>query len=182
MDETEDDDERIARALERLEDAVARKPGFGRSTATSTTTLAGGLRCVTREAGHVIETDLVEALGGTGTGPSPSAVVRAALGSCLAMGYRLRAARHRVPVDSIRVEVVTESAVSGMLDPDSTLPPGFLDIRCHVEIDSPAAADRLERVMAEADRLSPVLDIVSRPNLVDRCRADGSRDITGGER
>lgn len=158
----------IAQQLERLEEALAQRPGFGRSTATSTTTLVDGLRCVTHEGEHVIETDLVAALGGGDAGPSPSALLRAAIGTCLAMGYRLRAARRRVPIDSIRVVVETDSAVAGMLDLDAGVPPGFLGIRYRVEIDSSAAADEIERVVAEADRLSPVLDVVRRANDVGR--------------
>jgi uncharacterized OsmC-like protein len=170
-------DQRIGRAVARLEEAVERKPGFGRSIATSTTTLANGLRSVTREAGHRIETDLPPALGGEGTGPTPSALLRAALGSCLAMGYRLRAARLGIPVDSIRVEVETDSAIGGMLDPSSAFPPGFIEVRHRVEIDSPAPVDQVERLIQEGDQLSPVLDAISRAN-----RVTGANRQTGATR
>jgi uncharacterized OsmC-like protein len=171
------DDERIGRALSRLESAVERKPGFGRSTARSTTTLVGGLRCSSREGEHRIDTDLPGPLGGGGSGPTPGVLLRAALGSCLAMGYRLRAARHGIPIGSIRVEVETDSAIAGMLDPTSATPPGFLELRYRVEIDSPAPAADVERLIDEGDRLSPVLDAVGRANRVQR-----SVSITGGAR
>jgi uncharacterized OsmC-like protein len=160
--------ERIGRALARLEDALGRKAGFGRSTTTSMTTLVDGLRCATNEADHRIETDLTAALGGDGSGPTPSVLLRASLGSCLAMGYRLRAAHHGVPVESIRVDVETESAIGGMLDPDSAFPPGFIEVRYRVEIDSPAPAGQIERLIEEGDRLSPVLDALTRANRVTR--------------
>jgi uncharacterized OsmC-like protein len=161
-------EERIGRALARLEDAVHEKPGFGRSTATSTTTLVDGLRCATHEGDHRIETDLTAALGGDASGPTPSVLLRASLGSCLAMGYRLRAARHGVPVESICVDVVTESAVGGMLDPGSAFPPGFIEVRYSVEIGSPAPAGQIERLIEEGDRLSPVLDALVRALPVTR--------------
>lgn len=154
--------------MTRLETAVERKPGFGRSIATSSTTLIEGVRCVSEEGDHRIETDLTPALGGDGNGPTPSVLLRAALGSCLAMGYRLRAARHGIPVESVRVEVQTESAIAGMLDPASTLPPGFIEIWYHVEIDSPAPAALVEQLIDEGDRLSPVLDAVASANRVGR--------------
>jgi organic hydroperoxide reductase OsmC/OhrA len=165
---------RIAKAIGRLEDAVAHKPGFGHSSSRSTTTLEDGLRCVTSEGDHRIETDLTAALGGDGSGPTPSALLRAALGSCLAMGYRLRAARHGVPVAAIRVEVETDSAIGGMLDPGSAFPPGFLEVRYCVEIDSRAPAGQVEALIDEGDRLSPVLDALTRANRVARLAASPS--------
>ncbi len=161
-------EERLGRALFRLERAIQRKPGFGRSTSVSRTTLVDGLRCESTEGDHVVGTDLGPALGGHDTGPNPSALLRAALGSCLTMGYRLRAARHGVPINGIRVEVETDSELDGMLDPDSPSPPGFIDIRYRVVIDSPAPADVVDRLMDEADRLSPLLDAVTRANRVTR--------------
>lgn len=161
-------DERILDALVRLEGRVLRRPGLGRSSTVSTTTLVEGLRCVSREGDHVVVSDLGPALGGDDTGPTPSALLRAALGSCLTMGYRLRAARHGIPIDSIQVQVETDSAVGGMLDPDSPFPPGCIEIRYRVEIESPAPAKDIERLIEDADRLSPVLDAISRTNQVTR--------------
>jgi uncharacterized OsmC-like protein len=161
-------DVRIMSAMTRLEAAIEHKPGFGRSITTSSTTLIEGLRCVSEEGGHRVETDLTPALGGQGSEPTPSALLRAALGSCLAMGYRLRAARRGIPVEMVRVEVETESAIGGMLDPASAFPPGFIDVRYRVTIVSPAPAELVEQVIDEGDRLSPVLDAVARANRVSR--------------
>jgi uncharacterized OsmC-like protein len=169
-------DRRIGEALARLESALERKPGFGLGTSHSTTENAAGLRCRTAEGHHQIATDLPVALGGSADAPSPSTLLRAALGSCLAMGYRLRAARHGVELGAIRVVVETDSALAGMLLPYSTAPPGFLEIRYHVEIESSAPAARVARLAAEADRLSPVLDAL-RAN-----RVSPSLSIIGAER
>ena len=166
--------------MTRLEAAVERKPGFGHSISTSSTTLVEGVRCVSEEGDHRIETDLTPALGGEGGGPTPSVLLRAALGSCLAMGYRLRAARHGIPVESVRVDVETESAIAGMLDPASAFPPGFIEIRYHVGIVSPAPAALVERVIDEGDRLSPVLDAVARANRVDRVETGALTSHTSG--
>ena len=161
-------DLRIRSAMTRLEGAVERRPDFGHSISTSSTTLVEGVRCVSEEGEHRIETDLSPALGGQAGGPTPSALLRAALGSCLAIGYRLRAARHGVPIDGVRVDVETTSAIGGMLDPASAYPPGFIEIRYHVEIASPAPAGLVERLIDEGDRLSPVLDAIARANHVSR--------------
>lgn len=164
--EQRSDDQRIADALVRLERALDRKLGFGRSSGTMTTTLEAGLRCVSSEGDHRIVSDLPPALGGDGSAPTPSHLLRAALGSCLAMGYRLRAARCGVAVDTIVVEVETDSAIDGLLDERSPVPPGFIDIRAHVTITSPAAASRIDAIIDEADRCSPVLDTITRVNDV----------------
>ena len=161
-------EEQIRQALIRLEAAVQRRADLGRSSVRSTTTLVEGLRCVSREGNHTVASDLGPALGGDDSGPTPSALLRVALGSCLTMGYRLRAARHGIPIESIRVEVEMESAVGGMLDPDSPFPPGCIEVRYRVEIESPAPVDAIERIVDEADRFSPVLDAVIRPNRVIR--------------
>lgn len=160
------DDQRIADALVRLERAIDRRPGFGHSTGVMTTTLGPGLRCVSSEGDHCIVSDLPPALGGEGSAPTPSQLLRAALGSCLAMGYRLRAARSGIPVDAIVVDVETDSAIDGLLDERSPLPPGFMAIRARVSITSPATASRLDPLVDEADRRSPVLDTITRSNDV----------------
>jgi len=153
-------DVRISRALSRLESACASRPGFGHACNASVTTLTGALRCRTDELGGTIETDLPAALGGDGAGPTPSMLLRAALGSCLAMGYRLRAARHGVVFRSIRVVVETDSAIAGMLDRDAVEPAGFIQTRYLVEISSDAPREQVAAIVDEADRLSPVLDVV----------------------
>lgn len=169
------DEHRIGAALTRLESALARRPGFGRTSNTSTTENLVGLRCRTDENDHRIETDLPPALGGTATGPTPSTLLRAALGSCLAMSYRLRAARHGVELGAIRVTVETDSALAGMLLTDSTVPPGFLEIRYHAEIEAGAPASEIEQLVAEADRLSPVLDAVRASRLSPSLSIIGGR-------
>jgi uncharacterized OsmC-like protein len=158
----------IADSIERLERTLAHRPGFGVGTSRAVTTLSDDLRCTTEDGPWRIEADLTDRFGGGDSAPSPSALVRAALGSCMAITYRLRAAKHGVPLASVRVTVETESAVAGMLQPDSGEPPGFRAIRYRVEVESTAPTDDVLRVIAEGDRLSPVLDELSRANTVER--------------
>jgi uncharacterized OsmC-like protein len=128
-----------------------------------------GLRCVTDEGGDwCIATDLSPALGGTESAPNPGALVRAALGSCMAMSYRLRAAKHGIELTSVRVTVETDYELEGMLSCESAAPPGFGAVRYHVEIESPAGSDEVRAVLDEGDRLSPILDVFVRANEVSR--------------
>lgn len=158
----------IATAIDRLEQAVARRPGFGRSTETSVTTVTTGLRCSTGEGQWQIHADLPPSLGGTASAPTPGALLRAALGSCLAMGYKLRAAKHGVDLESIRVTVEADSEIAGMLLPDTTAPPGYREIRYHVRVTSRSTPAEIRRVIDEGDALSPLLDVFTRTNTMRR--------------
>ena len=161
----------IATALERLEVAVGGRPGFGVRTCHSTTTVVDGLRCTTEEGPWQTAADLPDSLGGGATAPTPSMLLRAALGSCMAMTYQLRAARHGVQMTAIRVTIETDSDLAGMLLTDAPAPPGFTALRYHVEVESPAPAEVVASVLDEGDRLSPLLDVMTRGHAVRRTTA-----------
>jgi uncharacterized OsmC-like protein len=160
--------ERIATALDRLHRALAARADFGRHTASSVATLSDGLRCSVTEQRWAVEFDLAPALGGDGSAPSPTVLARAALGACLAMGYQLRAAEAGVELSAVRVTVETDSELAGMLVDGAAVPPGFTAIRYHVDIESPASTETVERLVEQGDRLSPVLDMLTRANQVQR--------------
>ena len=84
------------------------------------------------------------------------------------MCYQLRAAEHGVELTSVRVTVETDSELRGMLQCDAAAPPGFTEIRYRVEIESPARPSEVERIVDLADRLSPVLDTLTRTNQARR--------------
>jgi uncharacterized OsmC-like protein len=147
---------------------LARRGDFGHHTATTVTTVVDGVRCRTDEGPWSIETDLPAALGGEGAAPSPSVLARAALSSCLATGYVLRAARHGVELTSVTVHVEADSEIAGMLVCGAPEPAGFREIRCHVEVESPADEACVRRILDESDSLSPLLDLFVRANPVRR--------------
>jgi uncharacterized OsmC-like protein len=160
--------QRIADALKRLNGTLARRSDFGHYTGSSVTTLVEGLRCSSEAAGWTIASDLGPALGGEGSAPTPTVLVSSALGACLAMGYQLQAAEQGIELTSVRVTVETDSEICGMLQCDAAVPPGFTEIRYHVELESPARVSDIERIVDLADRLSPVLDALTRANGVNR--------------
>ena len=165
----------IAGAIERLESAVERRPGFGAGTSRSVTTSTDGVRCSTEEGPWRTDTDLPCALGGNGAAPTPSVLLRAALGSCMAMSYALRAARHGVELTSVCVTVEADSEIAGMLSAEAAAPAGFTEIRYHVEIESPAPNDDVLRIVDEGDQLSPLLDVFARANTMRRTTSIRSR-------
>lgn len=169
-------DERIAAAQARLHSALARHDGFGHSTATSVTVLGDRMATSTSDGPSTVECDLPPALGGDGTAPTPSTLVRAALGACLAMRYRLLAAERGVELTSLQVTVETDSELRGMLELDASVPAGFTAIRYHVDIESPADRGAVEQLVADGDRRSPVLDMLVRTYDIDH-----TIDIVAGD-
>ena len=91
------------------------------------------------------------------------------------MGYQLRAAEDGIELTSLRVTVETDSELCGMLRCDAAVPPGFTAIRYRVDLESPARASDIERIVDRADRLSPVLDALTRVNRVQRTVAINER-------
>ena len=159
--------DRIAGALARLRDTVAARPGFGRHTARSTASLGDGVHCISTQDSWQIATDLPSALGGERSAPTPSQLVQAALGACLAMGYQLRAAERGIELTSVTVTVESDAELRALLSPQD-LSPGFGALRYHVDIDSTGDPAEIEALVDAADRLSPVLADLTRPITVER--------------
>jgi len=105
--------------------------------------------------------------GGTEAGPTPGFYGRAALGSCLAIGYMMRAAKMGVPIRALEVEVQADYD-DGALFGVSDAPPGYSEIRTIVTVESSAPEADVRRVLDEADRHSPYLDVFSRAQKCTR--------------
>lgn len=157
-------DQEILDGRIRIEGIVARQPSVGTDPDVSVTTLTEGVKCETVEGDWTTVSDLPAVLGGTSTACSPGALMRASLGTCLAMGYKIRACRLGVAVDSVTVTVTCQAALIGHLDLDSEQRPGYDEIHYHVELRSDATDAELSRVTEEADELSPVLDAITNVN------------------
>ena len=99
--------------------------------------------------------------GGTGNGPNPGVLGRAALASCLAIGYGMWAARLGVLIDALEVEVQADYDTSANLGLADDVRPGYGAIRCVVTVSSTSPQADVMRVLDTADRLSPYRDIFS---------------------
>src|SRR5215831_16898808 len=93
--------ERIKSAIERSTKALSLKPSLGLGTGISKTKVVNGLYCEITEGKWKFFADMPEGVGGEATGPTPGVYGRAALGSCLAIGYMMRAAALQIPVKSL---------------------------------------------------------------------------------
>jgi uncharacterized OsmC-like protein len=161
------ENEKIAAAISRLRKTLIQRPAFGLGTGRSKSSIAGGLTCHVQEGNWSFVVDMPEPAGGNAEGPTPGVLGRAALGSCLAIGYKMKACEHGVDITGIEVEVQADYDDGGLLG-SSKNPPGYLEVRYLVTVESDAPQDEILKILDEADQRSPYLDIFSRAQSCKR--------------
>ena len=144
------------------------QPADGQGTAVTTTRIRGGVTCDIEDSDWKLVVDEMPGDGGSGLGPDPGVYGRAALGSCLAMGYVMWAAHLNVPLEAVEVTVEADYDARGMLGLDDSVSPGWSAVRYRVAITSPAPDERVREVVETADRYSSILDCLTRPLKVTR--------------
>jgi len=159
--------EKIKLAIERSTKALSLKPSLGQATGISKARIKNGLTCEVREGRWSLVADMPEVIGGNAHGPTPGVYGRAALGSCLAIGYMMKAATMNIPISMLEVEVQADYDDGALLG-TSNVPPGYLDVRYRVTIESDATNEEILKMLDEADRHSPYLDVFSRGQICKR--------------
>ncbi|HWP38757.1 MAG TPA: OsmC family protein [Gemmatimonadales bacterium] len=163
-----DNAEAIKTAIERNVKAVSLRPSVGQGTAVTRARLKPGLSCEIEEGPWRFTVGMSEKYGGSSAGPNPGVYGRAALGSCLAIGYAMWAARLGVPIDALEVEVQADYDVRGELGAAKDVPPGYLAVRYLVRVESPAPEADVQRVLDVGDQHSFWLDDFTRAIPVQR--------------
>jgi uncharacterized OsmC-like protein len=160
-------EERIRAAIERNAKALALKPSIGQGTAVTRVRVREGLTCDIEEGAWMLTADMSEKHGGNGAGPNPGVLGRAALGSCLAIGYSMWAARRGIPLTSLEVEIQADYDSRGEYGVDE-VPPGYREVRYVVKVESEAPEADVLRLLEEAEKHIPYLDIFRNPQKVRR--------------
>lgn len=155
------DQSQIASTLERNIKAVTLRPSVGQGTAVTRATLRDGLACDIQEGPWTLVAGMTEKYGGTNEGPNPGVYGRAALASCLALGYAMWAARLNVQIDALEIEVQADYDVRGELGVNDDVRPGYSQIRYIVNVSSPASPEEIERWLDVADRYSSWRDNIA---------------------
>src|SRR5215207_4979613 len=155
-------DDHIREALERNARAVTLKPSIAQRTGRTTVRLKPGLECEVEDGRWKLTVGMGPNSGGSDAGPSPGTLGRGALGSCLAIGYAMWAARLRVPIDGLQVEIQADFDSRGELGMSDDIPPGYLQVRYIVSVTSTASEADIRRVIDTADKYSPFRDVFSR--------------------
>ena len=149
-------------------------PSKGHMTGVTKARIVDGLRCEVKEDGWTFAADMPEKAGGDGSAPTPGMFGRGALASCLAIGITMWAARMGVQLDDLEVEVQADFDARGELGVDPDVWPGYQEVRYAVSIESPAARDAVEKLLATAERHSPYVDVFGRAQpMVRRARLNG---------
>ena len=171
------DSKTLKHAFKRNKQALKKRPSLGQNTALTTVRVRNGTTCEIESGSKRLVCDVGTKMGGNDAGPGPSILQRGALGSCLAIGYATWAAEMEIPVEDIKVEVESDYDARGQFGVTEE-PPGFMEIRYCVSIESPASEDRIRELIETADAHSPVLDDFKRPIPVNR---EIKITSTGGE-
>ncbi len=149
----------IKAALDRVADVLGRRPDHGKRTFRSVAVAGRGTTCVVEEAGETLTLDVGKALGGTHAGPSPSMVLRAALGGCIVIGIKQWAAWRGVPIDGVQVHVETDVDARGQLGLEDRARPGFEAVRLSILAASPADPIIVEDLIVTTLKYSPLMDV-----------------------
>ena len=159
MEETE----KIRKALDRCKKAFILKPSIAQDTAVSKVRIKNGLTCEISEGNWSLVADMPEGIGGNHTAPTPGVYGRAALGSCLAMGYMMRAALLNLSIKNLEVEVQADFDDGALLGTaDKSIPPGYLEVRYTVTVESDEPEEKIMEMLNEGDVHSPYLDVFAR--------------------
>ncbi len=146
----------IKAAVARSEDRIRAQPKIGHLTKTSKATVEDGLTCHIEDGPWNLTADMRKSLGGQNSEPDPGVFGRAAISSCLAIGYATWFARLDVPVNHIEVEVAADFDYGGVLGTSDSAA-NYSQLRYSASIDSPAAKEEIIKVLDWADAHSPWL-------------------------
>jgi uncharacterized OsmC-like protein len=158
----------LKRVVETAIESIRTNPDAGRGTATTTVRIRNGVTCDVKDGSWKFVADEMPGDGGAGLGPDPGVFGRAALGTCLAMGYVQWAAFLEVPLDSVAVTVEADYDARGMLGVDDSVSPAWSAVRYVVDIESPADEKTLREMIDHADRHSPLLADFREPLSIKR--------------
>lgn len=167
--------ERIKTAVERSVKAMTLRPTIARGTAVTRVRARQGLTCEIEDGRWTLTADMPAKVGGEASGPDPGVFGRSALGSCLAVGYLMWAARREVPVDSLEVEIQADYDARGEYGVGDVRP-GYEEIRYIVTVESEAPEAEIREWLDEAEPHIPYLEVFRRPqNLRRELRINPSR-------
>ena len=166
--------ETIREALERSSTAVTWRPGRGQYTHINKAVINEGTTCSVEEKKFQMTVDVPPSIGGAGAGPTPGALMRSALTSCLAIGVKLWAARVDIEIDYVCVTLEGDVDARGELGVDDEISPGYEGLRLCYVIESKAPKAEIESVIERSLRYSPLFDV-----FTHKQKFDVTLDITG---
>lgn len=157
----------IRTSIERNARAIELRPALAKGSSVTRVRVRDGLTCDVDEGRFRLVADMHEKHGGGDEGPNPGVYGRAALGSCLAIGYMMFASRMGVEIDALEVEIQADWDARPELGITHDQP-GYEQVRYIVTVESPAPEEEVMRVLDETDAHSPYLAVFRKPVDVRR--------------
>lgn len=152
--------QRIRDAFDRMQHVFSKRPAVAQASATMRARIIDGVHCEAREGDWLLSLDMPVEAGGTNAGATPGVHGRAALASCLAIGYSIELARAGIEARSIEVELQVDYDNRGIVGMDNVRP-GYLDVRHTLYLETDAPLDMVQPALERAQRNSPYLDVFS---------------------
>jgi uncharacterized OsmC-like protein len=124
--------------------------------------------------GERVSVSVHKALGGPHDAPTPGDLLCAALAACQDSSVRMVANRLGVELEFLEVNVAGDVDVRGTLMVDRSVPVGFLEMRCDVQMRAKPGTDPrlLDKLQAAAEQSCVVLQTLRKPPRVE-VRFDG---------
>ncbi len=141
--------------------------GPGHDGGSTEVSLRQGLACEIVDGDWRLTADLPSAAGGGDRGPDPGVLLRAALGSCLAMDIVTWASVLEVPLDEVKVIVQSQLEARGNLGL-ALVPAGSSELFLDIQVESSAPRGRIEAVIETAAQHNPRLYDLCNPIPVRR--------------
>ena len=136
----------------------------------SATVGASGYRTDVQAGPHSFIADEPIALGGSGLGPTPYELLLGALSSCMAMTLRMYADRKGWPLQSVTIQLRTDSAHQKDCERCDTTDVGPPRIARRIELAGPLSDEQRTRLLQIADRC-PVKQTLERGLRVESVSA-----------
>jgi uncharacterized OsmC-like protein len=160
--ETMETMDRIRSAFSRLVHVYTKRPEVARYHNVMRARIIEGLACEAREGDWRAVIDMPVEVGGSNQGPTPGVHGRAALASCLAIGYAINLARAGIAVRAIEVQVEADIDYRGLAG-FADVNPGYSAVRHTLYLDCDAPPEQVQPVIDESQRSSPYLNVFGEP-------------------
>jgi uncharacterized OsmC-like protein len=157
--------DRLGEVIDQVRADLANAPEPPIATFAASSSLVDEYRTEVRIRDFRLDVDEPPLIGGTDIGPTPVELVLAALGTCQEIVYATYARVLGVPLDGVAVSAEGRLDLRGFFGV-ADVPAGFQDVTFTVDIDSPAPAEDVARLVGAVNAHCPVLDILKQPLVV----------------
>jgi len=143
--------------------SIEHNPILGKATFHATTKWIAGGNVKTKIREFTLEGDEPPELLGTNRAPNAVEAVLHALGACLAASFVYHGAARGITVHAMDFDIMGELDIRGYLGISDAVRPGYQNITVSCRVATDAPPDAMMQLWEQAQRVSPVLDIIRNP-------------------